>query len=477
MANLATLDVAIGRSTVGLAERARGISVLWAVAAVIAVLYGSLLPFSFDPARLTPGTGFGLLRIGLHRVSLEDLLTNIFVYLPVGLTVALAARARRSVWGQVAIATAVGGAVSVLAESLQSSMPIRVACWSDVALNTSGALLGAALARSSASLVREVLRRCVPGEGVERPMKSIAGFFAIGLFLYQLAPFDFITTTSELHASFRMAEWSLLSPRAADPMTPSSLFYGKAVATAWFIALGYLIARSRREAGVPPVGCAMTAVLEGGALIVVLEVLQLFIRSHVFDAADIPLRIAAVVMGAWVAVFLLDQAAPQDRAMRQRRAVPSPVDRAVETAVMVVWAVGHVIAILAQPLARRGAAAISSSRITWPFERLWRAPMLDAGWHIGSTLVVYAILAALILMILRRGRVTFAEPLTAAMIALIGLDAALLASPSGVQGVDPTSAILATVAGILVVSLATRNRSAPHPGEPANPTPRSSLAE
>ena len=103
--------------------------------------------------------------------------------------------------------------------------------------------------------------------------------------------------------------------------------------------------------------------------------------------------------------------------------------------------------------------------------------MLDAGWHICSTLVVYAILAVLILTILRRWRVAFAGPLTAVMVALIGFDAALLASPSGLQGVDPTSAILATVAGIVVVSLAHRDQSVLRSTQPANLTPHSSLAE
>lgn len=471
MADVATLDVAISRASVGLAERARGISVLWAAGVVLAVLYGSLLPFSFDPARLTPGTGFGLLRIGLHPISLEDLLTNIVVYVPLGLTVALAVRSSCSVWAHVAIATAVGGAISVLAESLQTAMPTRVACWSDVAFNTSGALLGAAAAPFMARLVRCGLRRCFRGEGIELPMRSIAGLFALGLFLYQLAPFDFVTTTAELNASFRMAEWSLVSPRAVDPIAPFSLVYGKAVTTAWFIALGYLIARSRREAGAPPVRSAMTALLEGGVFAVVIEILQLFVRSRVFDAVDIPLRIAAVVMGAWVAVFLLERAAPHDRSVRWRG------DRALGTAVMAFWAVGHTLAILLQPLTRGAAAVLDPLQITWPFERLWRAPMLDAGWHICSTLLVYGILAALILTILRRGRVTFAEPLTAVMVALIGFDAALLASPSGVPGVDATSAVLATVAGIVVVSLAGRDRSVLRPTQPANPTPRPSLAE
>ena len=168
LADVATLDVAMGRSSVGLVERARGISVLWAVGVVLAVLYGSLLPFSFDLARLTPGTGFGLLRIGLYPISREDLLTNIVVYLPLGLTVALAVRSSCSVWTQVAIATAVGGAVSVLAESLQSATAMRVACWSDVAFNTSGALLGAAAAPFVARLVREGFRRCFRSRGAAR---------------------------------------------------------------------------------------------------------------------------------------------------------------------------------------------------------------------------------------------------------------------------------------------------------------------
>ena len=54
---------------------------------------------------------------------------------------------------RVPLAIVVGAAVSVIAETLQTGMPVRVASWTDVMLNAMGAAIGAATAAATAATI------------------------------------------------------------------------------------------------------------------------------------------------------------------------------------------------------------------------------------------------------------------------------------------------------------------------------------
>ena len=68
---------------------ARGLSWVWPLGVVAAVIYGSILPFDFDWASFNLSQGLAPLweRTAVH--FLEDIVTNLLVYVPVGAVVAL----------------------------------------------------------------------------------------------------------------------------------------------------------------------------------------------------------------------------------------------------------------------------------------------------------------------------------------------------------------------------------------------------
>jgi hypothetical protein len=64
---------------------------------------------------------------------------------------------------------------------------------------------------SSITAAVAFLARC---KLADRPFTAASSLLTLGLFLYSLAPFDFVTTTDALHASFGRAHWGLLDAGA-----------------------------------------------------------------------------------------------------------------------------------------------------------------------------------------------------------------------------------------------------------------------
>lgn len=135
---------------------------LLAVFVAVALLYGSLLPFDFQwsaAVRQSGGvagalidtltaptwaeSGNGVSALGLPY-ALSDLVANLLLYVPLGVTLRMALRARRLGILFEIIGTAAGAlALSWSVESLQGLMPARVASLYDVSANTSAALAAA----------------------------------------------------------------------------------------------------------------------------------------------------------------------------------------------------------------------------------------------------------------------------------------------------------------------------------------------
>lgn len=115
---------------------------------VALVVYASLYPFSdWRNQGIVP---WAFLTAPLPRYWTGfDVAINVVGYAPLGFLFALSAlrsgHPARSAWA-VTLATVAAGVLSLLMETLQSYLPLRVASNVDFALNTGGAWLGAALA-------------------------------------------------------------------------------------------------------------------------------------------------------------------------------------------------------------------------------------------------------------------------------------------------------------------------------------------
>ena len=115
---------------------------------------------------------------------------------------------------------------------------------------------------------------------VDRPFATLASALTIGLFLHELAPFDFVTDTAGLHASFGRARWDLTSALPLAFGDPAFALMAKQLTgAAWFAALGYLFALAGRRSGRHSATATALAVRDGFVLACLVEFMQLFIRT------------------------------------------------------------------------------------------------------------------------------------------------------------------------------------------------------
>ncbi len=479
-------QVVRGMSAVGAAGAAgrsmRGLSVAWPIATIGAVFYGSLLPFHVDWSAFRPTNAFGLLEVGLLRSDSTDALINVLVYIPVGLLLALSGRGdigRRL--ARLPRIVFVGATVSVMAEVVQTGITSRCASWIDVAFNVTGTTVGAILGAVLFNAVVKVLRTLRRGM-MDRPFTTLSSMLTVGLVLYCLAPFDFVTNTAGLHASFLRARWDLIEPRLTpfgEP--PYAMMLEQLMGAAWFAGLGYFLAlaaveKKRFTHNSPPSQCKErlaeargaglghrlrvgrlssqdtahtravafgSALTQGLAVAVVIECLQLFTHSHVFDLAALMLRGLAVGLSAWWAVFVAAAAQSQESHAQLRRAVP--------TAALVALAACHsaALVLISVQVSMLRFDGVDWTNVRWiPFEALWLCPVSQAVTDTLSTLANYAVLALVLAVFMRRTSARGAWFKTGILLFLLALAVEGLHLPSAVQTADITDPLLALLAVI-----------------------------
>lgn len=280
----------------------------------------------------------------------------------------------------------------------------------------------------------------------DRPFTTAASLLTLGLFLYNLAPFDFVMTTDALHASFGRAHWSLMNARVTTIGEPPFAAMAQQLTGAgWFAVLGYLLALGRRERGYPSAMSLGLALKDGLILVALVEFMQLFTRSHTFDAAAMLLRSFGVAFGAWCAVFMIDSLTWSAWRRRPSLAVPTGT-----LAILAVFQVGLLIAPCVDPQRE----LLSGDRawiLHWlPFEALWRQRRSIAAGEMLDDLITYGTLALTLAVLLRRLRILHAwrwaaVAATLAAITFEGLRYGCLAKP-----LDLTTAVLTPLAAGLI---------------------------
>ena len=450
-------------SRVASATDRRRLARWWAAIACSALLlYGSFLPFDINPLALTRADGFGLSQIEFHDASLEDAVVNLLIYIPLGLSVAAGIslrHARRTSAdasplekggleeGRIVIAVALSTAFSVVVEAMQTASPSRMASWTDVALNTLGGGIGVFLAVFLGGRMRSIIRRLAQALA-DHPFNTTALVLTLALLVYNLAPFDFVTTPRDLHASFGRAR--IIPIRLPDPsaaVVQAKHWVGDMQGAAWFLVLGYLLALAGREIGRHPASAFTSALKQGAGLAGLIEFMQLFTRSHSFDAFSIVLRAIGVAFGAWCAVFLVDAASHSQWRRRPGLAVPTPL---LALAALFQAAELFVPALVV----RRGSLhGLHWSAMSVPFESLSRAPASAAAMDIASKLLIYGSLVFTVAVMLRRFRII--RPRRTGLVAcgcvvILAALAELLRSATGAHAPDGTVVLLTTLSGFLV---------------------------
>ncbi len=418
----------------------------WPVGCALTVLYISLLPFDFSyTAFYRPiWDGFGSLRF--RSTTPDDVTANLLVYLPVGLVLGLLAMRRQcGSFISVVAATILGATLSILVEALQTGLVSRVASCTDILLNGVGAAIGACLGVGLSGRIRTAMAQ-VRSELADLPFTTAASLLTLGLFLYDLVPFDFVMTTDALHTSFGRAHWSLMSTHATTTEAPSfAALAHQLTGAGWFAVLGYLLALGGRERGIPAVMSLGSALKDGLILVALVEFMRLFTRSHTFDAAAMLIGSFGVVFGAWCAVFMIDSLTGSSWRRRPSLAVPTGI-----VAILVLFQV----ALLFAPCVNSQGVLFSSDRV-WtpyqlPFESLWRQGRSIAMGEMLADLMTYGTLTLTLAVLLRRLRIPHAWRWAAIVATLAAITSEGLYAACLAKRLDCTTALLALSAAGLV---------------------------
>lgn len=274
-------------------------------------IYGSLVPFWFEPRPLDAALSqFAEIRyLSLGVASRSDFVANILLFLPLGFTAMGAlcldrpSRAAR-VASSLGVALA-GIALAIAIEFTQIFFPPRTVSINDIVAEGAGTLGGIVLwwllGQPGAAWVRRLVARDTRASRLEGWLM----IYAAGFVLWQLMPFD---------VTIRPAELLLKAREGRLTLVPFSEFRTDVLKGAWNLAadtllwmpVGVLVAVSARRGRVSAPAVALTGAAAGACL----ETLQLFVFTRYTDATDIISASAGTWVGAWVAERLVSGRLP-----------------------------------------------------------------------------------------------------------------------------------------------------------------------
>jgi len=282
--------------------RRRTIRLLCALG-LLAILYGTLVPFDIDPSRSLS------LNLRVHRPASGDFVANILIYVPIGAFLRLMLRRRGShrLWEWSAALTLSAG-LAVGTEVLQTVVPSRVPSWTDAASNVFGAVLGILLAPALQRCLRN-LHAWLYQTLRDRPLSAATAAAMICIWVHALAPFDIRPTPAHATRAARHFQAALAEGWGGVSWTDEALSrtqrVDKLMSAASYGLLAFLLSLSAREAGRREAGCAWYALSRTVLLAAGIEAIQLFTVSHAAEPADLVGAVAAGILGTGAATVLL----------------------------------------------------------------------------------------------------------------------------------------------------------------------------
>jgi len=385
------------------------------------VIYGTLGPLGdADTPWLGPAPNWRWIppAYPLHYGRYQDILTNVLVYLPVGVALALLVRRRGGKLGtELLLTVSAGVGLSYGTELLQQFMPARCADLGDLITNAAATLLGSLLAPRAQSALRRAHERLF-WDWRAHPWSALAWLMGGLTLALMTMPWD--PCRPSLETDYRRDLDALDFRRCAA-----------------FALLGFLITLAcceRRGRGRPALGMALRLVF---VCAVFFEAAQVFLRSHACALLDISTALLGGLIGCGAA-----RALPGSQGAV---GVPPATRR-------VVALLGLLLVVAAAPILGLSRVAETPGRLAdgcvlWlPFQTQFLTPFDRAVLATAETSFLYLAAAALSLYVSGgRGRRT-------ALLLVVGLagmvetaKAVFLGAPA-----DPTSLLLAFVAWVVV---------------------------
>lgn len=179
------------------------------------LVYGSLYPLA--GWRIPEGSPM----VSWPRyVSRADMVTNLLVYIPLGLLLVRSFPGRWRAVSSIAMATVLGSVLSIGVEVLQLFLPARVSSMGDIALNAAGSLIGAVIAwnlKEQVTMGRQI--RSLRHAWFLSGAATDAGLAAIGLWaLSQLVPLVPSFDVGNLKQGLRPLWYTLRDPAIFRPL-------------------------------------------------------------------------------------------------------------------------------------------------------------------------------------------------------------------------------------------------------------------
>jgi|GEM_PF-697504 len=277
---------------------------------ILFILYGTTLPYDFtaDPQVLQQNIGrirwIPLVRLDGARESIPDMVSNVLLFVPLGVLIGLVTLQRRKhrSWPLILSLTLFGSALlSGLVEILQLFSVSRITSVTDLATNILGGLLGAFLLAVLLRILRSRRLQWSDQGRIPSPELLLLVAFVAVLFLSATIPFDISLDIGHIKTGLKAVR---LNP-FTDP-TPLPKMLSNAL---WLAGLSFLLglALCRRKPFDRIRGgrllAALSALTGATAYTILAEILQVFIGSRVASTRDILAGLAGSVYG--VLWFLL----------------------------------------------------------------------------------------------------------------------------------------------------------------------------
>ena len=276
------------------------------VASLLMIVYGTLGPIASDREPWLQPTAAWRWLPEQRPSDLNDVVTNLAVYLPVGVAFRLLLRRRgRAGWRDLLWAWGASVLLSYVTELLQQFMPVRSSSLTDAYVNSVAALGGALVAAPFQRLLRHVHAVVFLRVRDRRQVWSVASWLALGsTFVLMTMPWGLRRPTMILGLDGPLA--------LGDPWC-----FGRFAA---FAGLGFLAAGEGRALGYDRRRALRRAVVGMAAFATLLELVQAALAGHVSSLAQALIATAGGATGALLAVTLFHTAAlgpaPEQRAPR-----------------------------------------------------------------------------------------------------------------------------------------------------------------
>ncbi|MGH8598423.1 MAG: VanZ family protein, partial [Gammaproteobacteria bacterium] len=258
------------------------------------VIYGSLIPFNYQPLGLDHALRkFGDIRyLNLGTAARADWIANILLYIPLGGLLFGSLFELRRTSGALAgvLALACGGVFAIGIEFVQLQFPPRTVSLNDLIAEGLGLLLGVLLARFGTARFVAVLSGF---KHAPHQLPRLALYTYIALYLaLVLFPFDLLVSKAELLAKLASPAWGWLIAEQTRNLGMINFAIKCAAEIALVAPFGWLLAKSRRF----EIGLAR-GVGAGFVLGLVVEICQFFLASGISQGLSVITRGIGVGLG------------------------------------------------------------------------------------------------------------------------------------------------------------------------------------